>query len=117
MRFTLGILALSLLLTACSQRDTLLGQQIAGTWTREGASTVTITPGGGFYVISRKPDHTNFFAGTWQVRGGIFVMTMTNGPAFNGNALAGTIDRYRIIHVDNHQFVCEEEGQTITLTR
>jgi hypothetical protein len=117
MRFALMIIAMGWLLSGCSRQDDLLGQQIAGTWTREGTSSVTINPDGSFSVISRKVDHTNYFAGTWQVRGGIFVMTTTNSGPFSGNSLNSGMDRYRILHVDDHKFVCEEEGQTVTLSR
>jgi hypothetical protein len=117
MKFTRIIFALSLLLTACSRRDAKLDRQIAGTWTREGSGTMTFTSDGSFSTILRKPDHTNSFAGTWQIRDRVLIMTLTNAPAIKGRSLVGGVERYNIIHVDDHEFLYEESGQTHTLSR
>jgi len=118
MRFTLSILALSLLLTACSRRDAKLDRQVAGVWNRESTSnTMTYASDGSFSIIVRKPSHTNSYAGTWQIRDQVLIMTYTNAPVVKGRSLVGGIERYSIIHADDHQLICNEDGQTVTLTR
>jgi hypothetical protein len=117
MRVTLIILGLSLLLTACSRSDADLRRQVVGTWTREETSTMNIAPNGGYTLVAREPNRTNLFAGTWQIRNGVFILTLTNAPAAPGGSRVGTVELYTIEFVDDHQLVCQQCGQTITLTR
>jgi hypothetical protein len=116
-KFTFIILALSLLLTACNRRDSKLDQQIAGTWTREGSGTLTFAPDGSFLIVVVKPDHTNSFAGTWQTKHRVLIMTLTNAPVINVRSLIGGVEQYNIIAVNDHEFLYEESGQTNTLSR
>jgi hypothetical protein len=117
MKFTPIILALSLLLTACRRHDVKLEQQIAGTWTRDESGTLTFAPDGSFSIVSWKQSHTNSFAGTWQISERVLIMTITNAPVIKGRSLVGGVERYNIVHVDDHQFLYEESGQTHTLSR
>jgi hypothetical protein len=78
---------------------------------------MTYTPDGSFSIISRKPSHTNFFAGTWQIRDRVLIMTLTNAPVVKGRSLVGGIERYSIVYADDHQLICNQDGQTISLTR
>ena len=116
MKFTPIILALSLLLTACSRHDTKLAKQIAGTWAGEAeAGTMAFAPNGSF-VIAKKSD-TNIFAGTWQIKDGDLIMTLTNAPIIHGHSLAGGVTRCKIVSMDAHQFVYSSAGRAVTLSR
>ena len=44
-------------------------------------------------------------------------MTLTNASDLKARRIVGGVERYSIIHVDDHQLICNEDGQTITLTR
>jgi hypothetical protein len=122
MRFALTLLTLSLLLTGCS-RDSKLTKKIPGTWKREGTSTqgtdtftstMTISPNSTFsyFRLWNERQLTNTFAGTWQIRGGVMFMTLTNRSGPNPHVPAGAIVKSRIIRLDDHQMVQEEDGIT-----
>src|SRR5471030_1676903 len=111
MKSTPIILALSLLLTACSRHEAKLDQQIAGTWTGEAeAGTMTFAPDGGFSVV-RKSD-TNIMAGTWQITDRDLVLTLTNAPLMHGRSVVGSVSHNRIVSMDAHQFVFNTGGRT-----
>jgi hypothetical protein len=129
MKYTIPILGLSLFLTACSSYDAQLGRQIAGTWTRpmSGSSptepavfTRTISSDGNFTTSIGRRSALVTYQGTWQVRDGELVMTVTNAQGMGqhrAGSPVGSIDRIKIIHVDDHQWIYESEGHTNILTR
>jgi hypothetical protein len=120
MRFTLTILALSLLLTSCSQRDARFRQQIVGCWTREGGKLAWnfTSAGSWFFSDNMKPGQTNSLGGTWQIQNRVLTMTITNSPITSSNSQIGHIVQYRIVHLDDHQFVYDEDGgEMIRLNR
>jgi hypothetical protein len=123
MKYTPIIMAVSLLVAGCG-RDGKLTKKIPGVWKRDGTSTggtdtftstMTISPDGTFSYFrawNEKP-LTNTFAGTWQIRGGIMFMTLTNRSGPNPNIPAGvTPMQARIIRLDDHQLVEEMDGIT-----
>jgi hypothetical protein len=60
------------------------------------------------------------FQGTWLVKDGYLVITFTNSHGTGNHEaapVAGKVDSVKIIHVDDHQFICEAGGHTNTLTR
>ena len=127
MRFTLIFPAFSLLLTACGPSDAKFSRQIAGTWKQDLPAGViftrTMSPDGGF---SESYGQSNFLAftsqGTWLFTNGELVMTCTNGQGTDrtGHRFvdpSGWVHRYKIIHVDAHQFVGERDGRTNILSR
>jgi hypothetical protein len=118
MKTAFTVLALGLLLTACSRRDATQSHQIAGSWisTRSGAEMV-ISSDGSWLTRNIVPGHTNTFSGTWQTNDGFFIMTLTNSPNPNRPASSADVVRYKIIRVDEHQFIYEDSGRTVTLTR
>jgi hypothetical protein len=63
------------------------------------------------------PGHTNTFSGTWQIKDGFFIMTLTNSPNPNRSASAADVVRYKIVRMDEHQFIYEDSGRTVTLSR
>jgi hypothetical protein len=129
MKYTIPILALSLFLTACSHYDARLGRRIAGTWIRpmSGSSptepavfTRTISSDGSFSTTIGRKSALVTYQGTWLVRDGHLVMTVTNAQGMGQHHPAspvGSIDRIKIIHVDDHQWIYESNGHTNILTR
>jgi hypothetical protein len=128
MRFALIFLTLSLLLTGCG-RDAKLTKKIPGIWKHDGTSTggtdtftstMTISHDGTFSyfrVWNEKP-LTNTFAGTWQIRGDIMFMTLTNRSGPNPNIPAWVSPmQARIIRLDDHQMVEEMDGITNIFSR
>jgi hypothetical protein len=122
MRFALTFLALGLLLTGCN-RDTKLTKKVPGTWKHEGTSTqgtdtftstMTILPDGTFsyFRLWNERPLTNTYAGTWQIRGGFMFMTLTNRSGPNPHVPPGAIIKFRIIRLDDHEFVDEINGIT-----
>jgi hypothetical protein len=95
--------------------DDKLGKQVTGTWIREGPGTLTITPDGSFSSVFSMPDHTNIFTGTWQIADGVFLMTLTNASVPQARKLIGGVERYKIVHMDDHKFMYDENGQIHTL--
>jgi hypothetical protein len=128
MKYSLTILALSLLLMGCS-RDARLTKEIPGVWKQEVissqssdafASTTTISRDATFSYVrlwNERPI-TNTFAGTWKIRDGVMFMTLTNRSGPNPNIPAGVAPmQSRIIHLDDHQMVEEIDGTTNILSR
>jgi major membrane immunogen (membrane-anchored lipoprotein) len=128
MKNTPIILALSLLLTACSRHDAEFTKQVPGNWKHEGtstrdtgtyASTTTISPDGTFSYIRQWNERplTYTMAGTWQIKDGFMLMTVTNRSDQNMGAKVGEIIKSRIIRLDDRQFVYEVKGITNILSR
>ena len=118
MKIAFPVLALGLVLTACSRHDAKPTQQIVGSWTSASAGTImTISPDGSWLLRNMASGHTNTFAGTWQIKDGFFTMMMTNSPNPNRPSSVGDVVRYKIVHVDEHQFIFQERGRIVTLTR
>jgi hypothetical protein len=128
MKYGFVVLTLSLLLTGCG-RDAALTRKIPGVWKREGTnseakdtfvSTTTISRDGTFSFVrtwNQRP-HTNTYAGTWKIKNGVMLMTLTNRSGRNPNvpAWVGPLEA-KIIQLDDHQLVEVFEGETIKLTR
>jgi hypothetical protein len=128
MKYTPIILILSLLLTACSRHDAELTQKIPGSWKHVGTSTrddstysssTTILPDGTFSYIRQRNERplTYTMAGTWQIKHGFMLMTITNRSDQNMGAKLGEVSKCRIIRLDDHQLVYEVVGVTNILNR
>src|SRR5665213_1309389 len=109
MKYTTIILALSLLLTACSRHDAEFIKQIPGTWKQELRSytnTLTIVPDGSFsfsrILTNSDFDFTN--TGTWLIRGGRIVMTATSQSGAHPLPL-GDFFKAEIVYLDDHAWV------------
>jgi hypothetical protein len=122
MKYAITFLALSFLLMGCN-RDAKLTKEIPGTWKHDGvstgssqdtyASTMTISRDGTFsyFRLWNEKPLTNTYAGTWQVKGGFMLLTLTNrsGPhPLPRNAVI----KSKIIRLDDHEFVDEADGIT-----
>jgi hypothetical protein len=117
MRYTFVFVALSLLLTACSRRDAKLAKQISGSWDSGADDAMAMSSDGSFSETFFHGGRTNFFAGTWQVKDGFLVFTITNVSATEPHAPVGSVRRFKIDHVDDHELVYGEVGHTTTLKR
>jgi hypothetical protein len=119
MKFTPIILALSLLLTGCSGPDAKFSRQIVGAWTHHdygGQTEYVYAPNGSFSgdtTITETQSRTNSFAGTWRIQDGVLILTYTKVPE-QSLAPAGTVLRYKIRQVDDHQLLA---GDAFYMTR
>jgi hypothetical protein len=96
--------------------DSEISQKVPGSWIGKNKKFVmTITPDGS-YAYGTSPTH-NSVGGTWQIRDGFFIMTITNSTAHGGQALVGVVSRCRVIHFDDHQFAYDMGGETFTFKR
>jgi len=115
MKNTPIILAMSLLLTACSQRE-----RIAGTWTNESLdgkkNTMAITPDGSFLLMAPQSDHTtNIMTGSWQISDAVYIMTITSvTSASTHHPSVGQIAHFRVLHLDDHTFTYYDEESQLT---
>lgn len=126
MKYTRTFILLGLLLAGCKNYDAKVSQEVVGTWTRGPFSWIetplfskTFSPDGSF---TTSIGHTNalvIYEGTWLVKDGELVMTTTNahGTGYHQPGPVGGVDRAKIIHLDDHQFIYEIAGQTNSLTR
>ncbi len=89
------------MLTACKKSDTKLSQQVPGTWTRDSSDILVIDSDGSWSIKPSSGSPKNIYAGTWHIKGGILIMTMTNASS-NGFA------KSRILRVDDHQLVYQD---------
>ena len=133
MRFTFILTMLSLLLTACRTNDGELHRQIVGTWTKDKginfarfswSDPVTFTyafsSDGSFSESLGHRSEPVTFQGTWLVKDGEFVLTFTNSYGTGNHQpapMAGKVDHYKIVHVDEHQFIYMAGEHTNILTR
>jgi hypothetical protein len=128
MKNTHIILALGLLLAGCSQRDAELTKNVQGSWKHEGtsardastySSSTTISPDGTFSYTRQRNEKplTYSMAGTWKIRDGFMLMTITNRSDQDIGGKLGEISKWRIIRLDEHQIVYEVLGVTNILDR
>jgi hypothetical protein len=128
MKYIPVFLALILLLTGCGS-DAKLTKEIPGAWKQEGTnsqnghafvSTTTISPDGTFSYVRLWNERplTNTYAGTWKIKRGAMLMTLTNSSGPNPNIPAGVTPlQSRIVRLDDHQLVYVEDGRTNILSR
>ena len=117
MKYTHIILTSGLLLTACSRHDAndaTFSKQILGTWQQASApsgsdSSMTFASDGTFSVPSPDPNHPKPYIGAWQISGGVLSITYREPVATN--------EQFKIVHLDDHQMISEQNGVTIHLTR
>jgi hypothetical protein len=132
--FVVALVAVGVLLWQHSKHpsDATLARQIAGAWTIDTSNpksfsltdpfvyTNTISPDGSFSCILGHRNEPVTFQGTWLVKDGEFVMTYTNSYGTGDHQaapVAGKVDRHKIVHVDEHQFIYMAGRRTNTLTR
>ena len=111
MKYALIFLSLGLLLTACSRQDAKL--QVAGSWTSSNGHTTAIYDPDGSFSMTTRSDSTNSLAGTWLIRDGVLITTITNAPDMF-RALVGQVHQYNITHLDDHQLDYEDVKTHVT---
>ena len=125
-KFTLSLFTLILLLTACGQRepspvasDADIQQKLVGTWIKEmnlddGVQVRSVTvfrpdgsyAGKGTIVESNKTQWASE-AGTFLVRGGVLILTMTKHSSTN--ARLPVVTRDRMVRLDDRELVMQSE--------
>jgi len=115
MKYSSAILALGLLLAACSRRDAEFTKQIPGAWKQELSTytnTLTIVPDGTFtysrYTTQSNTTFTN--TGTWRISGGGIVMIATNKVGAHPLPL-GDFFKAKIVHLDDHEWIFEMDNR------
>jgi hypothetical protein len=125
MKYTLRILALSILLTACSHRsDAEIRKSLPGAWhfvqepsANTGTRSIfTISPNGDFTNDLVRPDGTVDLetAGTFQVQDGYLIWTVTKSSHKLGRL--PNVLRVKIIRANNSEIVGRIEGMTNQIT-
>jgi hypothetical protein len=116
MKYTFIIIGLSLLVAGCSRQDAKFTKQIVGIWKSE-PDTQVFNSDGSFLFRTLSSDHTNDYAGTWKIRGGIMAVTPTNTSGPDPEAQVGDTVHFKIIRVDAHHLSYTVSGQTVTAVR
>jgi hypothetical protein len=86
--------------------DEKLHREITGSWTR-GGSTLTFDSDGSFQAGT--------YRGTWDVKDGYLISVLTNTSTQNPARVS--IDRFKILHVDERQLVYGDARLTNSLER
>jgi hypothetical protein len=130
MKSTLSIIALSLLLTACSKSpsDSQIRQKFIGTWKPDASPAVfTAYPDGDLKIVKTnilafaEGSHTEFVRTnstmheTWKVENGFVIWIYTNVMSVNPQGRIMVV-RYKVVRIDDHEMVSCIEGQTNLLT-
>jgi hypothetical protein len=121
-------LILSLLMVSCRPDDSRLKEQIVGTWTPENSDgfylfVITLNSDGSFQskakTSSTNPAKEWNYAGSWQLKDGILLSTITNSSGQNTTNLeaVGTIERWRIAVLDDSNLKLEGQAQTNSFKR
>jgi hypothetical protein len=112
-----------LLLTGCNRGDTKLRQQIAGTWITSDSNGIIKINSDGSFVTKWTIANTNtiyklIYEGTWQIKDGIMISTISKADGYERHEVVGTVDRYKIIRLNDRELFYEfGTNQTIMLNR
>jgi len=119
--------------------DAELRQKVTGVWKYSNTNrlfgtttenTFTFAPNGNYAkqaVTIHKTESKNFTGlGTWQIKDGVLITTITKADPLPNDAVGGDlrralanggfVNRHRIISVNDHELVCEVDVYTITGT-
>ncbi len=112
MRFSTASVLLGLLVAGCGGRDKA-SQQLVGTWQYEGFSS-TVSADGSF---SSSYTSTNqavvlVYQGTWLVKDGELVLTITNVIGTKLHMPVGSVDHWKIIEVSGSHLILEQGRMT-----
>jgi hypothetical protein len=121
-------LIFSLLLVSCHSEDSRLKKQIVGTWAPENSDgfylfEMTLNSDGSFQskmkAVSTNPAIEWNYAGSWQIKDGLLLSTITNSSGQNTTNLepAGSFERWRIAVLDDSNLKLEGRGQTNSFKR
>ena len=130
MKITLPVIALGLILTGCSKvpSDAVVAKKLPGAWHRVLASPdakgiiFTFSPDGNFtnQIPTTHPDGiqvTMVLTGTFQVRDGYLIETITNISNYSG--YLPVVERYKIVQSDDRKliFVDKKTAKKITIEK
>jgi hypothetical protein len=116
MRIHTFIFALALLVAGCGGHDAKLRQQIAGTWPVPPSGSITFLSSGCFHFtnsyVSTNATMTWTSDGTWEVRDGFLITTITNSIASGTDekAQVGQTSRSKINFIDEHNLCYGDES-------
>lgn len=127
-RRAIHLIVFGLLLIGCNDRESSFRNRLVGTWAYRNKnykkySVVTFFSDGRvnskWTLVSSNDTKEWSYQGTWKVRDGILIFTVTNGSAKNSTNLAaiGTVERYNIIKLDRDQLVIVDGQQTNVFDR
>jgi hypothetical protein len=115
MRFHTFIFMLALIATGCDSRDTKLRRQIAGTWTVPPSGSMAFFVDGRFHFTNSFVSSNTVLAwsndGTWEVRDGFLITTITNSIASGTDEKPqiGRTSQGKINFIDEHNLCYGEE--------
>jgi hypothetical protein len=105
MKSTLTLILLSILITGCSRSDAKIHRQIIGSWN---GGSMTFEADGSFRAQFPTPaEWTQEQDGTWDVKDGYLIMTVTNSRARNEPVIlpVGHVSRCKVTFSDAHTFI------------
>jgi hypothetical protein len=119
MKFMFPVVALSLLVTACSTSpsDSKIQKKLIGTWTTDfpspGVARATVeNKADGTYLLTRSANQANAMAeqGTWQVKGGFFIATPTKTP-WPSDPATFEVWSNKVVGIDAYKMVLLNSGE------
>jgi hypothetical protein len=129
MRNNIFVIATSLLLFGCrmTQSDAEIRRLLVGTWhldqepsnlDQEPSKTIQNKPDGSYIVLLARGGSNVVVEGTWQVKAGFVIATMTNAPSWFGPQ--DPVARHRaesnkVVSIDQHKMVLlsSQDGTTV----
>jgi hypothetical protein len=110
-KYPVVCLFMCFLLNSCGRSDAELQRRIIGTWIPEGNEGVglSISADGSFFTKFTGPNMKLNYFGTWAVRDGFLVLTITNISELNwtNSEKVGQIDRCRVIGAYENQLILD----------
>ena len=109
------IFALALIGSGCDSKDSKLRQQVAGTWQVPPSGSMTFQIDGSYHftnaLVSSNATMSWSGDGTWDVRDGFLITTVTNSLATNADEKpsVGVASRSKINLVDEHNLAYGDE--------
>ena len=118
MKSTLTFILFSILAMGCTRPDAKMHQQIIGSWND---GSMIFAADGSFRArfTSDSPKWTQEQAGTWDVRDGFLIMTVTNSISQNEPVVVpvGHVARCQITFIDAHTLTYKSTNGRETFTQ
>lgn len=93
--------------------DTQFSRKVVGTWTDSvHRLALSLAPDGAYTSTFTRNGIDYEYEGTWKIEDGVVLLTlMTNNSTDTAHTMrVGTVQRFGIVHVDDHEFVYEDGG-------
>jgi hypothetical protein len=115
----LPLLFLALALPGCDRGETKLHQELAGTWVRDSQFEMKLSADGSFVSHGAVSNQSWTYQGTWKLRDGCLVSTLTNCIAEGTTNFerVGSVESCTIIRADATTLVFSNDNQIISLRR